>query len=152
MTLTLTARIGLGGSLFQSGRTGTLSQIPSLPKIGVSAQGISAFNATQTLNQSLFASKLEKHIDDVRHGEDYLTQDVGAAVAEKSDAASSALAASDPEALKNYSAYLTVLSYDKKARYVNSVDGTTKAVSTIPSEEEAKAATDELVKAFYPER
>lgn len=152
MTLTLTARIGLGGSLFQGGRTGALSQITTLPRIEASARGISALNATQTLNQSLFTAKLEKHIDDVRRGEGYLTQDVGAAVAEKSEAASAALATSNPEALKNYSAYLTVLSYDKKARYVNSVDGTTKAVSTIPSEEEAKAAADELVKAFYPER
>lgn len=152
MTLTLTARIGLGGSLFQSSRTGALSQVTSLPKVQLSADHPSVLNPAQALNQTLFASKLEKHIDDVRHGDGNLTQEVGVAIAEKSEAASSALATSDPEALRNYSAYLTVLAYDKKARYVTAIGDTTRALSHIPSEEQAQAATDQLVKAFYPER
>lgn len=104
------------------------------------------------LNQSLFNSKLEKHIDDVRHGDGNLSLEVGVELSQKTAAVGQALASSDPKALQNYSAYSTLLGYDKRARYVSAVDTTTRSLGEIPSEEESKAAVEDLVKAFYPER
>ncbi len=148
MTLTLTARISRSpaSSAVQSALS-SLAGTDKGAKLGVST----APAAVESLNQSLFNAKLEKHLDDVENGQGALSAEVAQELFQKGQDTAALLAQSDPDALKDYSAYSTIMGYNSKARYVTSLDNTTKTLATIPSEKEAKAATDELVKAFYPD-
>lgn len=149
MSLTLTARISRPTAASSAVRS-ALSSLASTEK-GAALGILKSPAALDTLNQATFNAKLEKHLDDVHNGQGALSAEVAEELFQKSQETSALLAQSDPEALKDYSAYSTIMGYDSKARYVSSLDQTTRTLSTIPSEEEAKAATDELVKAFYPD-
>jgi hypothetical protein len=148
MLLSSTARTAVISGL-ASGSAGA-PQKTSLEDLARDAKLGPALTGTQSLRGSLFSSKLEKHIDDVRRGNGNLSSDVAAAISAKAESTSQLLAQSDPKALKNYSGYLTLLGYDKKARFVNSLETTASTLASVPSKEEAQAASDELVKAFYP--
>lgn len=149
MTLTLTARISRPSAASSAVRTALSTLAGSSKGSSLGVQQTPA--AVETLNQSLFNAKLEKHLDDVANGQGALSAEVAQELFQKGQDTSALLAQTDPDALKDYSAYSTIMGYNSKARYVTSLDNTTKTLSNIPSEEEAKAATDELVKAFYPD-
>ncbi|MBN8548909.1 MAG: hypothetical protein J0M12_06310 [Deltaproteobacteria bacterium] len=148
MTVGLPARIGQQSTATSAAREAlaSLASTANATEIGVTAQQAAA----ESLGQTLFNAKLEKHLDDVSHGQANLSSDVAEALFQKGQDTSAALAQSDPAALKDYAAYSTILGYNNRARYVSALDQTTRTLSNIPSQEEAKAATDELVKAFYP--
>ena len=135
--------------------SGAVSTPPSPVQAKIYAQSKQAEQASKNLSLYLdspsFNLRLEKHLDDVKHGQGYLSSDISSEVWNKDNSSSAILANSDPSALKNYSAYQTVLGYDKKARYITAISDASNALAKIPSKEEAKAASDEIIKAFYPD-
>lgn len=72
--------------------------------------------------------RLEKHLDDYRKGRGNISsevmEEISAAKAETHDY----LAHRDPKALLQYSAYSTMLRYDRKARFANGIN---KAVDAL---------------------
>lgn len=138
MSFTITAKGGFAGISLTSA---TIARTSSQPQS----------NSLQGISNTGFVGRLEKHIDDVKHGDGNLSADVSEVLGEKGQETSALLANSDPGALKDYAAYTTLLGYDKNARYVNAIGDTAKRMSEITTLEQSKAATDELVKAFYPD-
>ncbi len=150
MPITISGPRGLA-LLRAPSRQSPLADIAALPKSDA-AFVLSAQPGLATLNQSLFNARIEKHIDDVRRGDGALSAGVAVELERRDQQASTALAASDPESASIYAGYSTALGYDKKARFISSVSLTTQSLGEIPSKEESKAAVDELVKVFYPDR
>ena len=91
--------------------------------------GSSYFDPLSTSN--LFNARLEKNLDDVRKGRGYLTSGVDKDIAAKSFNSSNSLSNLNPNALRQYSGYLSGLSYDSKARFINGVSGGTQLLDQL---------------------
>lgn len=83
------------------------------------------------LSDASFSMRLEKHLDDYRRGRGNLSLDVAADLGIKHSTTGDALAHRDPTSLIRYGAYSTVMSYDKRARFVNGVNSAVEAVQSI---------------------
>lgn len=99
--------------------------------------------------QDLFSTKLEGRLDNYKKGIS-APDDVGVDVeiSRRSAATSDALAQSDPKALQSYNSLLSGLTYTRSARVVANVEFAVRSLSNIPSEEEAKAQTDQILAAY----
>jgi hypothetical protein len=82
-------------------------------------------------NSNAFNARLEKHLDNVRKGRGYLTSGVDKDIAAKSYNSSSSLSSLNPNALRQYAGYLSGLSYDSKARFINGVSGGTQLLDKL---------------------
>ena len=98
---------------------------------------------------NLFLSQLEGRLDNLQKGRvagsDFV---VDAQIVDRNNRVNDALASQDPGLLKNYNSLLTGLTYSKSARVVTEVEYSLRTLSTIPTEKEAKAATDKVVAAY----
>lgn len=90
-----------------------------------------------SLSGVYFTNKLEKHITDYRAGKAELSREVGSQLERKREVTSTDFAYNDPKALSLYSGFLTILRYDRKARFINGVsetqnfDGVLKSLKSI---------------------
>lgn len=77
-----------------------------------------------------FRLRLERHLDDVRHGR-RLESEVPEELQAKSRATNELFVNGDVRALSMYSGALTVLSYDRRARFINAVADASRHMNQI---------------------
>ena len=97
------------------------------------------------LSSNHFRTKLERHLDDVSKGKGNLSQEVSKELSYKNSSNSTDLAKSDPKLLKDYMGYLSALRYDRRARFVTSVQETAHATKQIGNESDASKLSDFLL-------
>ena len=78
-----------------------------------------------------FTNKLEKHISDVKKGEEYLSRDTGAELRDKDISINQILKDFDINTKTLYNAYSTAFSYDKRARFINNTENAMYSLNKI---------------------
>ena len=128
---------------------GLLSLSPFGLRIQSFFSGSSSTKRQPLGGQDLFSTKLEGRLDNYKKGIS-APEDTGVDVeiSRRSAATSDALAQSDPKALQNYNSLLSGLTYTRSARVVANVEFAVRSLSNIPSEQEAKAQTDQILAAY----
>lgn len=84
-----------------------------------------------SLGQNHFLGKLEKHLDDVSKGKGYFSNDVPKELRSKALKNAELLSNSNPKAFVDYLALSSALTYDKKARFINSINTATENIARI---------------------
>jgi hypothetical protein len=117
-----------------SGVSAAASSTTSLPSVSVAELlGAPTNDAAVTgLSDNAFRIRLEKHIDDVHHGQGALSSNVEGELSGRDNAASLFLGSINPKADALYQAYQTGFSYAQRARFVSGVSQASKAIAAIP--------------------
>lgn len=69
-----------------------------------------------------FLNRVEKHLSDVKSGLGYISSQVGGELNGRDSSVNEILANSNPKALKDYSGYISALTYSERARLVTGVE------------------------------
>ena len=86
---------------------------------------------TSSLSQNEFSIKLEKHLYDVSKGRGYLSSATADELIRRDIENGTSLAQRDPDASSRYLAFTTAFTYDKRARLVNSINGSLETLKTL---------------------
>ena len=97
-----------------------------------SSQEVGIRSLTKPNRGAQFQTKLENYIASEKKGNvDYNSISVQGALAEKLSSSSEFLAKNDPKLLRQYSAYVSSLSWDQRSRFVSNVDDSLDATKKL---------------------
>lgn len=112
-------KIGNGSLIYQSLYSASQQQASKFADLNNKLNVINTLSPKQAAKLDSYA--VEKHVDDYKSGNANLSTETAANISGQEDRIFERLANEDPTARIKFGAYLTALTYDQRARYVENL-------------------------------